>query len=102
MKQAKWNIGQLVHHKLFGYRGVIYDVDYEFMLSDEWYEKVARSRPPKDEPWYRVLVDGSEQETYVAQCNIESDRMEAPVQHPLVHEYFTSFEDGRYTIGRIN
>lgn len=102
MKQAKWNIGQLVHHKLFGYRGVIYDVDSEFMLTEEWYENVARSRPPKDEPWYRVLVDGSEQETYVAQCNIESDLMAVPVTHPMVHAYFTGFKDGHYTIGQIN
>jgi heat shock protein HspQ len=102
MRQAKWNIGQLVHHKLFGYRGVIYDVDYEFMLSEEWYEQVARSHPPRDEPWYHILVDGSEHETYVAQCNIESDLMESQVQHPLVQEYFTGFQDGHYTMGQTN
>ena len=47
MKQAKWHIGQLVHHKLFGYRGVVYDVDSEFSLSEEWYRQVAKSRPPE-------------------------------------------------------
>ena len=53
---AHFSIGELVHHKLFDYRGVIIDVDPRLMLSDEWYEAVARSRPPKDQPWYRVLV----------------------------------------------
>ena len=54
--KADHHIGQLVHHRLFNYRGVVYDVDPVFMLPDEWYEQVALSRPPKDEPWYRVLV----------------------------------------------
>jgi len=102
MKQAKWNIGQVIHHKLFDYRGVIYDVDYQFMQSEEWYQKVARSRPPKDEPWYRVLVDGAEQETYVAQRNLESDLMDDPISHPLLKHYFSGFKDGRYTTGLTN
>ena len=84
MQQAKWNIGQLVHHKLFGYRGVVYDVDPEFMLTDEWYENIARSRPPKDEPWYRVLVDNELQETYVAQQNLEPATDLRPITNPLL------------------
>ena len=96
MQQAKWNIGQLVHHKLFGYRGVIYDVDPEFMLTDEWYENIARSRPPKDEPWYRVLVDNELQETYVAQQNLEPATDLSPIKHPFLEDCFSSFEDGRY------
>jgi len=50
-------IGQIVAHRRFGYRGVIYDVDPRFMLSDEWYNRVALSQPPKEHPWYYVLVD---------------------------------------------
>ena len=96
MQQAKWNIGQLVHHKLFGYRGVIYDVDPEFMLTDEWYENVARSRPPKDEPWYRVLVDNELQETYVAQQNLEPAADLSPITNPLLDACFTDFENGHY------
>ncbi len=102
MKQAKWNVGQLVHHRLFGYRGVVYDVDPEFMLSDEWYEVMARSRPPKDEPWYRVLVDGADYETYVAQCNLEEDSSREPIQHPEVSNLFTTFSGDRYIIPRVN
>ena len=55
-EQADFHIGQLVLHAKFGYRGVVFDVDPVFQLSDEWYEQVARSRPPKDRPWYHVLV----------------------------------------------
>ena len=59
---AKFFVGQIVHHKKFDYRGVIFDVDATFRGTDEWYEKVARSRPPKHLPWYHVLVDGAETE----------------------------------------
>ena len=96
MQQAKLNIGQLVQHKLFGYRGVIYDVDPEFMLTDEWYENVARSRPPKNEPWYRVLVDNELLETYVAQQNLDPAIDLSPIRNPLLEGCFSSFEDGHY------
>jgi heat shock protein HspQ len=96
VSEAMWHIGQLVRHKLFDYRGVIYDVDPVFMLSDAWYEQVARSRPPKDEPWYRVLVDGSSQETYVAQRNLEADPLGAPIEHQQLSHYFSGFENGQY------
>jgi heat shock protein HspQ len=53
---AQFAIGDLVHHKLFDYRGGVADVDPCFMLTDEWYENVAQSRPPKDRPWYQIFV----------------------------------------------
>ena len=102
MQQVKWNIGQLIRHRLFDYRGVIYDVDPEFMLSDEWYELVAKSHPPKDEPWYRVLVDGSDQETYVAQRNLEADKELSPITHSLTDQFFSSFKNGCYVVSRKN
>ena len=63
----KFHPGQVIHHKLFDYRGVVVGVDQTFQLSEEWYEEVARSRPPKDQPWYHVLVHGARQATYVAE-----------------------------------
>jgi heat shock protein HspQ len=93
---ARFHIGQLVHHKLFDYRGVVVDADPVFSGSDAWYDQVARSRPPKDEPWYRVLVHGSDHETYVAERNLENDATGEPVQHPLVGEFFGKLHDGRY------
>ena len=100
---ARFSIGDLVHHKLFDYRGVVVDVDPRMMLSDEWYEAVARSRPPKDKPWYRVLVHDATHETYVAERNLEPDTSGEPVRHPMIETCFSSFSDGRYmTKGSIN
>jgi len=96
MVNAQFSIGDLVHHKLFEYRGVIIDVDPEFQLSDEWYETVASSRPPKDQPWYHVLVHGATHTTYVAERNLEPDHSGEAIQHPLVDQYFTRFSEGRY------
>ncbi len=101
--KALFSVGDLVHHKLFDYRGVIVDVDPHMMLSDEWYETVARSRPPKDMPWYRVLVHDAMHETYVAERNLEPDDSNEPILHPLVNAFFSEFSDGRYiSAGRAN
>ncbi len=101
--QSKFSVGDLVHHKLFDYRGVIVDVDPRMMLSDEWYETVARSRPPRDKPWYRVLVHNAMHETYVAERNLEPDDSNEPIRHPMVDTFFSDFTDGRYlTAGRVN
>ena len=102
IKEAHWHIGQLVHHKLFGYRGVIYDVDPVFMLPDEWYEQVAKSRPPKNEPWYRVLVNDSDQETYVAQRNLEADNTGIAINHPAIEIHFSGFDNGQYSVRQQN
>ena len=83
---AKFDVGQIVQHKLFNYRGVIVDVDPVFQNSDEWYEQVALSRPPKDRPWYRMLVHNAVHETYVAERNLTDDNSLEPVSHPLVAE----------------
>ena len=93
---ARFGVGEVVRHRLFEYRGVVADVDPSFQLSDEWYEEMARSRPPKDAPWYHVLVHDGEHMTYVAERNLESDPAPGPIQHPLVEQYFEGFEDGRY------
>ena len=97
---AKFFMGQIVHHKKFGYRGVVFDVDATFQGTDEWYELVARSRPPKDRPWYHVLVDGAEHTTYVAERHLESDERREPIRHPLIAELCGEFEKGRYSMRR--
>lgn len=94
---ARFSIGDLVHHRLFDYRGVVADVDPEFMLSDEWYDTVARSRPPKDQPWYHILVHDAAHETYVAERNLQTDSSGAPIRHPLVDHCFSGFNDGHYS-----
>jgi heat shock protein HspQ len=94
--QARFAVGQLIRHQLFNYRGVIIDVDPCFMLSDEWYEQMALTRPPRDEPWYRVLVDQAVHETYVAERNLLTDDSGEPVRHPELDQYFREFRDGAY------
>jgi heat shock protein HspQ len=101
MKTSKFAVGQVVHHKLFHYRGVVVDVDPEFGLDEEWYQSVARSQPPKDQPWYRVLVDGTNDETYVAERNLELDQESRGIQHPELNRYFTRMEDGHYVRNQL-
>ena len=69
--RVKFSVGDLVHHRIFNYRGVIVDVDRNFQSSEEWYEIVAKSRPPKNRPWYHVLVHGSDHSTYVAERTLK-------------------------------
>ena len=97
---AKFDVGQIVLHTLFNYRGVIVDVDPVFQNSEAWYEQVALSQPPKDKPWYRVLVHNAVHETYVAERNLSTDVSGEPVNHPLLNAYFDNFEKGRYNSQR--
>lgn len=95
MKDAHFSIGEVVRHRMFGYHGVICDVDPVFMASGEWYERVAKSKPPKDRPWYHVLVDGQSAQTYVAERNLEHCESRR-IEHPLVELYFAEFKGGNY------
>ena len=101
VKDAKFAIGQIIHHTLFDYRGVIVDVDPMFCGSDQWYTRVATTHPPKDEPWYHVLVDNADHHTYVAECNLEVDSSNKAVNHPLIDEVFEGFENGCYVVNWI-
>lgn len=95
-QQARFSVGQLIFHKLFRYRGVIVDVDPCFMGTEQWYAEMARTRPPRDRPWYRVLVHNASHETYVAERNLEADGGTEPVSHPLLDDFFAEFRDGQY------
>ena len=96
MSAARFSPGDLVRHRLFEYRGVVVDVDPVFQLSEEWYEQVARSRPPKDQPWYHVIVHEGTHMTYVAERNLDADPSGEAVVHPLLEHFFDRFEGGRY------
>ncbi len=95
-RDAKFGIGQVVSHLRFEYRGVIVDVDATYQGSEEWYHEVARSRPPRDRPWYHVLVHEANHTTYVAERHLVLDESPEPIRHPLLRHHFDSFEDGRY------
>lgn len=93
---AQFNIGMIIRHRKYDYRGVIADVDPEFNQSEEWYKRMAESNPPRNAPWYHVLVDGGRQNTYVAERNLQLDDSLAPVRHPAIEHYFEGFADGYY------
>ena len=96
MNRVRFPLGAIVYHHKQGYRGVIFGVDAEFALSDEWYDRVAQSRPPKDAPWYHVLVHGSSKTTYVAERNLVPAADRGPIEHPLLDTFFTHLEGGAY------
>ncbi len=83
--------GQIVRHKIYGYRGLIYDVDGRFSESDEWREKIEAFQPVDDMPWYHVLVDGEAHTTYVAEENLERATgvdSKPEFDHPLLTDFF--------------
>jgi len=94
--KAKFKIGQIVHHKLFDYSGVVFDIDPFFQSSDEWNEQVAKSRPPKNKPWYHVLVHTTEHTTYVAEQNLDLEEHPKSIQHPLINSLFAKFDGSQY------
>lgn len=96
IRNSRFGVGDVVHHRKFDYRGVIVDIDPEFQLTEEWYNTVATSRPPKDQPWYHVLVDEATHITYVAERHLERDETTEPIAHPLLTSFFSRFEGGRY------
>ncbi len=98
--QARFQVGQLVRHKIFDYRGVVFDVNATFQSTDEWYETVALSRPPKDEPWYHVLVDEAKHTTYVAERNLQRDLNGKPINHPALAQLFDELKEGIYRHSR--
>lgn len=97
---SNFTIGQTVYHQKFTYRGVVIGVDEMFLGSNEWYEEVARSRPPKDEPWYHVLVHASIHQTYVAERHLAPDTSGQPIEHPELANFFDRFLEGCYSDSR--
>ena len=89
---AKFSIGDVVKHKQFNFRGVIYDVDFKFNNSEEWYKSIPKDvRPRKDQPFYHLLAENNEitYEAYVSEQNLISDNSDEPIKHPLIEEIFT-------------
>tara|TARA_B100001029_G_C14926333_1_gene374974 strand:+ start:483 stop:803 length:321 start_codon:yes stop_codon:yes gene_type:complete len=98
-KKAKFSIGEIVKHKHFNFRGVIYDVDFEFNNSEEWYESIPKDvRPKKDQPFYHLLAENNEitYEAYVSEQNLIIDSSGDPIRHPLVNEVFSEKRGSGY------
>ena len=101
MPRARFAIGEVVRHRLFDFRGVVFDVDPEFANSEEWYEAIPEDiRPPRDQPFYHLLAENSESSyvAYVSQGNLLPDDSDEPVDHPAIGTLFEGFAKGRYRL----
>jgi heat shock protein HspQ len=99
--KAEFGIGEVVRHRLFDFRGVIFDVDPVFANSDEWYDSIPEGlRPSKDQPFYHLLAENAESSyvAYVSQQNLLPDDSEEPVDHPAIATMFERIEGGRYQL----
>ena len=101
MPEARFALGDVVRHRIFDFRGVVFDVDAEFANSDEWYEAIPESlRPRKDQPFYHLLAENSETAyvAYVSQQNLLLDDSSEPVEHPAIAAMFERVEGGHYQL----
>ena len=99
MSRARFAVGEVVRHKYYPFRGVIFDIDPVFANTEEWWQAIPeKMRPRKNQPFYHLLAENAETEyiAYVSEQNLLPDTSGLPVRHPQVAEYFTEDEDGRY------
>ena len=103
IRHARFSIGDVVKHRLFGFRGVVFDIDPVFANSEEWYQAIPEeARPAKDQPFYHLLAENGEASyvAYVSQQNLEADASDEPIDHPAISGLFEPFTDGRYALRR--
>jgi len=101
-RQAKYTIGQVVKHRVFPFRGVIFDIDPVFSNTEDWYESIpAEIRPARDQPFYHLLAENAESYyvAYVSEQNLVLDGSNGPVGHPQIGQLFGELKDGRYEPG---
>ena len=100
-----FKVGQIVHHLRYDYRGVIIARDSTCQAEDAWYDFQTAGKsyqPTKQQPWYHVLVDGTSNQTYVAQQNLEPGDCSRRIDHPMVDRVFATFLNGRYHETNLN
>lgn len=98
-RKAKYAIGQIVKHRVYPFRGVIFDVDPTFSNTDEWYNSIPEDvRPAKDQPFYHLFAENSETEyiAYVSEQNLLPDTSGEPVRHPQIDDVFERDDSGCY------
>jgi len=102
VRQAKFSLGQIVRHRLFSFRGVIFDVDPVFSNTEEWYRSIpAERRPSRDQPFYHLLAQnaqGGPYEAYVSEQNLLADPENGPVTHPMIKILFERIAGDRYIL----
>jgi heat shock protein HspQ len=96
---AKYTIGQVVKHRLYSFRGVVFDIDPEFNNTEEWWQAIPPDvRPRKDQPFYHLFAENAETEyvAYVSEQNLLPDTSDTPIRHPQVAEEFDRDDSGAY------
>jgi heat shock protein HspQ len=99
MRQAKFHIGAIVRHRIYPFRGVIFDVDPVFANTEEWLMSIPEGvRPDRNQPFYHLLAENEQSSyiAYVSEQNLVSDESGRPVSHPRLGELFVGIENGRY------
>ena len=100
---AHFSIGDVVRHRIFDFRGVVFDIDPVFANTEDWYQAIPEEiRPRKDQPFYHLLAENGETSyvAYVSQQNLLADDLGEPVDHPAISGIFRGYEDGRYQLRR--
>jgi heat shock protein HspQ len=103
-RTAKYTLGQVVRHRVFPFRGVVFDVDPVFNNTEEWYQAIpADVRPSKDQPFYHLFAENAESEyiAYVSEQNLLPDTSEEPLRHPQVSEVFDRDDLGCYRLSHM-
>lgn len=98
-RSAKFGIGDVVKHRKYPFRGVIYDIDPVFANTEEWWLSIPEEvRPAKDQPFYHLYAENSDTEyqAYVSEQNLEPDETGAPLRNPQIAEVFVRSDAGRY------
>jgi len=101
VSHAQFTIGEVVRHRHFPFRGVVFDIDPVYANSEEWYDSIPEEmRPSKNQPFYHLLAENAESNyvAYVSQQNLVMDNDEGPVDHPAISGLFDAFVDGRYRL----
>jgi heat shock protein HspQ len=101
--RADFAIGELVRHRIFDFRGVVFDVDPVFANSEEWYQAIPEEiRPRRDQPFYHLLAENADSSyiAYVSQQNLVHDDLGEPIDHPAISGIFEDFDGGRYLLRR--
>ena len=101
VKDPLFNIGDIVKHRIYPFRGVIVDVDPEFSNTEEWYQSIpAEIRPSRKQPYYHLMAENTETfyTAYVSQQNLVGDRENGPLEHPDLEEIFNGIDEGKYLL----
>lgn len=101
IRRAKFQIGQVVKHRIFPFRGIVFDVDPVFDNTEEWYEAIPEDiRPSKDQPFYHLFAENEETEyiAYVSEQNLLCDDPDIPLRHSQISEWFNRGPDGAYVV----